>query len=76
VVGDFAAAVLVGELLHLHVAVNPKQAFSPLRARGRNESASMIESGAYGIHHAWGSWKERTAGHYLRKAARMFDKAD
>ena len=38
------------------------------------ERAHSPESGAYGIHHAWGSWKERTFAHYLKKAARLFDK--
>lgn len=51
------------------VVLNPKPVFSPQRARGRNEATSHIEAGAYGIHHAWGSWKERLSSHYLRKKA-------
>lgn len=58
------------------VVLHSKQAFSPSRARGRNEGTRLIESGAYGIHHAWGSWKERTVDHYLKKAARLFAKPE
>lgn len=74
--GLISRIFFAGEERYEGLVLNPKQAFSPPRARGRNESARMIASGAYGIHHAWGSWKERTVGHYLRKAARLFDKAD
>jgi mannosyltransferase OCH1-like enzyme len=54
------------------VVLNAKPVFSPTRARGRSEAARLIDNGAYGIHHAWGSWKERLSAHYLRrKAARL-----
>jgi len=61
-----------GEERYEGLVLNPRQAFNPPRARGGNESARMIQAGAYGIHHAWGSWKERTGAHYLRKARRIF----
>lgn len=54
------------------VMVNPKPVFSPLRMRGHHEGAKQIEAGAYGVHHPWGSWKERLSAHYLsRKMARL-----
>ncbi len=48
------------------VLVNPKQVFSPRRMRGGDERTKQIKAGAYGVHHAWGSWKERLSRHYLR----------
>lgn len=48
------------------VVLTPRPVFSPRRARGRNEGAELMKSGAFGIHHAWGSWKERLSLHYLR----------
>lgn len=51
------------------VVLNAKPVFSPQRARGRSEAARLVEAGAYGIHHAWGSWKERLSAYYLRKKA-------
>ena len=52
------------------VVVHEKPAFSPPRIRGRNERQILLDSGrTYGLHHAWGSWKERWSGHYLRKKA-------
>jgi mannosyltransferase OCH1-like enzyme len=57
------------------VVLNPKPVFSPTRARGAKESARLMETGAYGIHHAWGSWKERLSAYYLRnKVARLLRK--
>lgn len=52
-----------------NVVLAPRPVFSPRRARGRNEKAELMRSGAFGIHHAWGSWKERLSAHYLRKKA-------
>lgn len=50
------------------VMVHEKPAFSPPRIRGRNERKVLLASGrTYGMHHAWGSWKERWSSHYLGK---------
>ncbi|MCX7303318.1 MAG: glycosyltransferase [Hyphomicrobiales bacterium] len=72
--GLLSRIFLAGAERYPDVVVAPKQAFSPVRMRGRNESTSLIGSGAYGVHHAWGSWKERTGAHYIRKAARLLDR--
>jgi mannosyltransferase OCH1-like enzyme len=51
------------------VVLTPRPVFSPHRRRGRDEGAELMRSGAFGVHHAWGSWKERLSAHYLRRKA-------
>lgn len=55
------------------VRVEPRPVFSPYRMRGRNERQVLLNSGVtHGIHHAWGSWRERWSLTYLRtKAAKL-----
>lgn len=56
------------------VRVAPRPVFSPYRIRGRNEKLQLLNSGVtHGIHHAWGSWRERWTPAYFRtKAAKLF----
>ena len=50
------------------VRVEPRPAFNPLRARGRQERAMLLNNGVtYGLHHACGSWKERWKLAYFRQ---------
>lgn len=49
------------------VTIMDKAVFSPQRSRGGDEGVRQIAAGAYGIHHAWGSWKERMSAYYLRR---------
>ncbi|MBX3581189.1 MAG: hypothetical protein KF810_04775 [Rhizobiaceae bacterium] len=57
------------------VEIKAKPVFSPQRARGGGEGARQVAAGAYGMHHAWGSWKERLSAFYLRqKVLRMLRK--
>ncbi|MEM9185580.1 MAG: glycosyltransferase [Planctomycetota bacterium] len=49
------------------VRVEPRPAFSPFRMRGANERQVLLNSGVtYGIHHAWGSWRERWSATYFK----------
>jgi mannosyltransferase OCH1-like enzyme len=52
------------------VVLTPRPVFSPPRLRGWNESSKLKKTGAFGIHHAWGSWKERLSTYYLRNKAK------
>lgn len=50
------------------VVVRDRPTFSPMRMRGANEEAMMLNMREiYGIHHAWGSWKERWSRAYFDK---------
>ncbi|MEM8864371.1 MAG: glycosyltransferase [Planctomycetota bacterium] len=52
------------------VRVEPRPVFSPYRMRGRNERNLLLNSGiTHGIHHAWGSWRERWSATYLKRKA-------
>lgn len=56
------------------VRVEPRPVFSPYRMRGRNEREMLLNSGVtHGLHHAWGSWRERWSPTYFKtKAAKVF----
>jgi mannosyltransferase OCH1-like enzyme len=78
-VDDIVAATGPGFLTRIFLAnrdrytgmvLTPRPIFSPRRLRGWNESAKLKKSGAFGIHHAWGSWKERLSAYYLRNKAK------
>lgn len=55
------------------VRVEPRPVFSPYRMRGRNEREMLLNSGVtHGIHHAWGSWRERwTPTYFKAKTAKV-----
>ncbi len=56
------------------VRVEPRPVFNPHRLRGRNERLILLNGGvAYGLHHAWGSWRERLSATYARtKLTKLF----
>jgi len=58
------------------VVVEPKLVFSPYRMRGKNERAALLNNGVtVGIHHAFGSWKQRwTLAYVKRKLSQLAPK--
>ncbi|MEN1680405.1 MAG: glycosyltransferase [Planctomycetota bacterium] len=57
------------------VRVEPRPVFSPYRIRGKNEKLLLLNTGVtHGVHHAWGSWRERWSATYFRtKLKKLFE---
>ena len=54
-----------------NVKLEPRQVFHPFRIRGRSELQILLNNGmTTGIHHAFGSWKERWSLTYLKEKLR------
>jgi len=53
------------------VLVTGRELFHPPAPHGRREYMAIVEKGvSYGIHHGWGSWKERLSMEYLKRRTR------
>ena len=53
------------------VTLEPRRVFHPFRMRGKNERQILLNNGTtIGVHHAFGSWRERWTLTYLKQKMR------
>ena len=53
------------------VTLEPRRVFHPFRMRGKNERQILLNNGTtIGVHHAFGSWRERWTLTYLKQKLR------